>query len=51
MNSYVNDMAEFSLFVHNLETETILDATKPMLSHINVGTGTDVEQPHLTGPC
>ena len=35
-------MAEASLFVHNLETETFGDATKPMLSHINVGTGTDV---------
>ena len=39
---YVDDMAEASLFVHNLATETLLDATKPMLSHINVGTGTDV---------
>jgi nucleoside-diphosphate-sugar epimerase len=39
---YVDDMAEASLFVHNLATETLLDATEPMLSHINVGTGTDV---------
>jgi nucleoside-diphosphate-sugar epimerase len=35
-------MAKASLFVHYLDTETLLDATKPMLSHINVGTGTDV---------
>lgn len=39
---YVDDMAEASLFVHNLEAETLLGATKPMLSHINVGTGADV---------
>ena len=39
---YVDDMAEASLFVHNLDTATLLDATEPMLSHINVGTGTDV---------
>ena len=39
---YVDDMAEASLFVHNLDTETLSEATKPMLSHINVGTGTDV---------
>ncbi|WP_459444581.1 GDP-L-fucose synthase [Alphaproteobacteria bacterium US3C007] len=39
---YVDDMAKASLFVHYLDTETLLDATKPMLSHINVGTGTDV---------
>jgi len=39
---YVDDMAEASLFVHNLDMETLLRASKPMLSHINVGTGTDV---------
>jgi len=39
---YVDDMAEASLFVHNLDMETLLEATQPMLSHINVGTGTDV---------
>ena len=39
---YVDDMAEASLFVHNLGVETLRGATKPMLSHINVGTGTDV---------
>jgi nucleoside-diphosphate-sugar epimerase len=39
---YVDDMAKASLFVHYLDSETLLDATKPMLSHINVGTGTDV---------
>ena len=39
---YVDDMAEASLFVHNLPTETFSQAILPMLSHINVGTGTDV---------
>ena len=39
---YVDDMADASLFVHNLDPETFFDATKPMLSHINVGTGVDV---------
>ena len=39
---YVDDMAEASLFVHNLPRITYDENTHPMLSHINVGTGTDV---------
>lgn len=39
---YVDDMAEASLFVHNLNPLTFSETTNPMLSHINVGTGTDV---------
>ena len=39
---YVDDMAEASLFVHNLEHEIYAENTEPMLSHINVGTGVDV---------
>jgi len=39
---YVDDMAKASLFVHKLEPEVYEKHTKPMLSHINVGTGTDV---------
>ena len=39
---YVDDMAEASLFVHNLDQEIILTQTKPMLSQINVGTGIDI---------
>ena len=39
---YVDDMAEASLFVHNLGINFMRKYTKPMLSHINVGTGTDV---------
>lgn len=39
---HVDDMAEASLFVLDLE-KTIYDTnTEPMLSHINVGSGTDV---------
>ena len=39
---YVDDMAEASLFVHNLDQEIFLTQTKPMLSQINVGTGIDI---------
>ena len=39
---YVDDMAEASLFVHNLEHTIYAENTDPMLSHINVGTGVDV---------
>ena len=39
---YVEDMAEASLFVHNLEHALYVENTEPMLSHINVGTGVDV---------
>ena len=39
---YVDDMAEASLFIHNLDQEIFLTQTQPMLSHINVGTGIDI---------
>ena len=39
---YVDDMAQASLFIHNLDSAKYLANTKPMLSHINVGTGIDV---------
>ena len=39
---YVDDMAEASIFVLELDEETYQSNTKPMLSHINVGTGIDV---------
>jgi len=39
---YVDDMAAASLFVLELDEDTYWDNTKPMLSHINVGTGVDV---------
>ena len=38
---YVDDMAEACLHVMNLAQKTYADCTKPMLSHINVGTGID----------
>lgn len=39
---HVDDMAEASLFVMNLDPETYTANTRPMLSHINVGSGSDV---------
>ena len=39
---HVDDMAEAALFVLDLDRETYDAKTEPMLSHINVGTGTDV---------
>lgn len=39
---YVDDMAEASLFILSLPKEKYSLNTKPMLSHINVGTGVDV---------
>jgi len=39
---HVDDMAEASLFVLDLDRATYADNTQPMLSHINVGSGTDV---------
>ena len=39
---HVDDMAEASLFVMDLAPETYQHETQPMLSHINVGSGTDV---------
>ena len=39
---HVEDMAEASLFVLDLEKEVYAANTEPMLSHINVGSGTDI---------
>ena len=39
---HVDDMAEASLFVLDLPPEVYQAQTQPMLSHINVGSGTDV---------
>ena len=39
---YVDDMAEASLFLHNLSEVTYNKYTKPMQSHVNIGTGVDV---------
>ncbi len=39
---HVDDMAEASLFVLDLDKDTYEANTQPMLSHINVGTGVDI---------
>lgn len=39
---HVDDMADASLFVMNLDREIYAKFTQPMLSHINVGAGKDV---------
>ena len=39
---YVDDMAEASIFVLNLDKNTYTSNTDTMLSHINIGTGVDV---------
>jgi GDP-L-fucose synthase len=46
---HVDDMADASLFVQDLDQETYTAETYPMLSHINVGTGTDVTIRELAG--
>ncbi|ARD43590.1 GDP-L-fucose synthase [Colwellia sp. PAMC 21821] len=38
---YVDDMADASIHVMNLDKTTYNENTEPMLSHINVGTGVD----------
>lgn len=38
---HVDDMAAASVYVMNLDNQTYQTNTKPMLSHINVGTGQD----------
>ncbi len=38
---HVDDMAEASIFVMNLDDDIYQQETNPMLSHINVGTGID----------
>ena len=40
--SFVDDMAQAALFVLELDEDTYKSNTKPMLSHINVGTGKDI---------
>ena len=38
---HVDDMAEASVFIMNLDYDIVQQETSPMLSHINVGTGFD----------
>ncbi|WP_268794996.1 GDP-L-fucose synthase [Pseudomonas fluorescens] len=44
---HVDDMAEASVFVANVEQTMYEKYTQPMLSHINVGTGKDCTIAHL----
>jgi nucleoside-diphosphate-sugar epimerase len=46
---HVDDMADASLFVLDLAAATYREATRPMLSHINVGTGEDIAIAELAG--
>ena len=39
---YVDDMAEASLLVHNIDEHIFQQNVKPMLSHVNVGIGVDL---------
>jgi len=45
----VNDMASATLFILGLDKKTYLLHTKPMISHINIGTGEDVSISELVG--
>lgn len=44
---YVDDMAAACVHVMNLDLQTYLENTKPMLSHINVGYGSDISTEEL----
>lgn len=39
---YVDDMAEASIFIMNMEQSRLADHINPMCSHINVGSGSDI---------
>lgn len=39
---HVDDMADACLFVHDLDQSEYLRETGPMMSHLNVGSGTDI---------
>lgn len=45
---FVDDMAAASIFVMNLSPEEFKQATEPMQSHINVGSGLEISIRHLT---
>lgn len=40
---FVDDMADACLHVAGLDADTYATATEPMLSHLNLGTGEDIE--------
>jgi nucleoside-diphosphate-sugar epimerase len=39
---HVDDLADACMFIMNMPREDYSQATEPMLSHVNVGTGTDI---------
>ena len=39
---HVNDMADASIYIMDLDKRMLENETDPMLSHINIGTGTDI---------
>ena len=39
---FSSDMADATLFILELDKEILKKRTKPMLSHINIGTGEDI---------
>ncbi len=45
---FVDDMAQAALFVLELDKKTYQSNTRPMLSHINVGTGKDITIKEMT---
>jgi GDP-L-fucose synthase len=46
---HVDDMADASLFVLGLPEPTYRENTRPMMSHVNVGTGEDISIAELAG--
>jgi GDP-L-fucose synthase len=46
---HVDDLADACVFVMSLPKDRYASATRPMLSHLNVGTGTDVTIRELAG--
>ena len=40
---YVDDMAEASIYIHNINKQRYEEITSPMLSHINIGSGIDIK--------
>ena len=46
---YVDDMAEACIFIHELDQKTFEDNTQKMISHINIGFGTDLTIEELAG--
>ncbi len=46
---HVDDMAEASIFVMNLDSSIYQNETQPMLSHLNVGSGIDCSIRELVG--